>query len=311
MRADKFSWRVVIGHGYHIKATASELILVKDRELKRIPLESIDHLIVVGMHNIHTSVIVQMLRQGKSISFFNNDAMPVGFLRAYGYDKDEEIRSIQRKAPVHRFALETSRSAMRARIQFIEEHLQSREGFQFYMGELDLFQKSLEEVRYLIKIEELRRLQRLTSDMYYEMLARTTDPSLRFRRRTDRPHRDPVNALLSVGYSILYSACYLEVSGAHLDPDHGFFSMGEGSLVEDLIEPFKPQMVDRVVMEIVWQGIPSSEYDCGEVRCHLSDSLVNRLSEGLKQSIDRNRLHACVESLRNSLLQNSEFVIPH
>ncbi|WP_369424873.1 CRISPR-associated endonuclease Cas1 [Methanothrix sp.] len=306
-----FSWISVIGHGYHMKATVKEVTITRDREMKRIPLESVDHLLIVGMHNVHTSVIVQLLRQGKHISFFDNDAKPVAYLRPYGYVRDDEVRSIQRKTPVHRFALEVCRSAMRARIQFIEEFLQNREGFQFYMGELDLFHRSLEEVKYLVRIEELKRLQRLTSDMYYEVLARTSDPALRFRRRTERPHQDPVNALLSVGYSILYGACYIEVMGAHLDPDIGLFSEGEGSLVEDLIEPFKPRMVDRVVMEMVWEGISAADFECSGVRCHLSDTLVNRLSDGLRKSIDRERLHQCVQGMRDSLLQSSEFVISY
>ncbi|MDH7593553.1 MAG: CRISPR-associated endonuclease Cas1 [Methanomicrobiales archaeon] len=311
MSSNDNSWEAVIGHGYHLKATSREIHISRDRDVKRIPIEKIDHLLIVGMHNIHTSVVLQLQRQHKFISFFDTDAKPIGFLRPFGYSDDQEIQSIQRKTPSHRFGLAICRAAMRARIQFLEEHLQRREGFQFYMGELELFHRSLEEVKYLVKIEELRRLQRLTSDMYYEVLARTVNPVLRFRRRTERPHQDPVNALFSVGYAILYGACCIEVFGAHLDPDVGFLSEGEGSLIADLIEPFKPRMVDSVVMDLVWRGIPNSDYDCGDVRCHLSDTLVNLVGEELRKSIDRRMLHQYVQGLRKAICENTEFITPY
>lgn len=310
MNTNDREWVTVIGHGYHMKATSREIQISRDREMRRIPLEKFDHLLIVGMHNIHTSVILQLQRQGKYISFFDTDAKLIGFLRPYGYSNDQEIQSIQRRIPPHRFGLAICRASMRARIQFLEEYLQRRDGFQFYMGELELFHRSLEEVKYLVKIEELKRLQRLTSDMYYEVLARTVDPALHFKRRTERPHQDPVNALFSVGYAILYGACYVEVFGAHLDPNIGFLSEGEGSLVTDLIEPFKPQMVDRVVMDLVWRGLSNADYDCGEARCHLSDALVNRVGEELRKSIERGRLHAYVEGLREAMSKNCEFFIP-
>lgn len=77
--------------------------------------------------------------------------------------------------------------------------------------------------------------------------------SWQFNRRTRRPPTDPVNALLSLGYTLLYfdamRACY----GAGLDPLLGFLhqpSYGRASLACDLVELLR-HLVDRWVWDLV------------------------------------------------------------
>ncbi len=85
----------------------------------------------------------------------------------------------------------------------------------FYEGELEFLQKSREELAFLIKLDEIRRLHRLVSDMYYEIISRSLPPDLGFRRRGTRPHTDPVNAMLSFGYAMLFGTC---IAAVHRGP---------------------------------------------------------------------------------------------
>ena len=79
--------------------------------------------------------------------------------------------------------------------------------------------------------------------------------NLDFTRRTVRPQTDPVNAMLSFGYAMLFGNCCVSVIGARLDPDHGFMHDGKGSLVQDLIEPLKAGMVDSIVFQIARESL--------------------------------------------------------
>ena len=63
------------------------------------------------------------------------------------------------------------------------------------------------------------------------------------------PNLDPVNAMLSFGYSLLFGNCCVSVIGADSIPDLGFLNEGRGSLVLDLIEPLKSKMIDAVVFD--------------------------------------------------------------
>lgn len=304
-------WYPVAGRGSHLRATPQELIIEREREVTRIPVGTIQHLLVVGAHHLNTSVIIQLIRAGSMISFFDTDGHPVGHVAPFGFHDDEEVREAQKKTPSHRFAVTIVRAVMNARLLFLERLAEQRDRELFYKGELEFLHQARDEVEYLIKMDELRRMHRLTSDMYYEILSRRMPQELEFRRRTRRPHRDPVNAMFSFGYAMLHGACCLAAVGAHLDPDVGLLSEGRGSLVQDLMEPLKPTMVDAAVMSMGNAGISPQEYDTEGTRCHLSERLIEGLVSELRSRIDQRAINAHVLNFRSALLEREEFTVSY
>lgn len=76
----------------------------------------------------------------------------------------------------------------------------------------------------------------------------------RFRGRAYHPAPDPLNALLSLGYTLLLNDLLGAVHRIGLDPDVGFFHVidyGRPSLALDLEEEFRPAVVDTLVLRIV------------------------------------------------------------
>jgi len=72
-----------------------------------------------------------------------------------------------------------------------------------------------------------------------------------FEKRTRRPPRDPVNALLSFGYTVLSHNIESAVRAVGLDPYMGFLhqiAYNRPSLALDLVEEFRPIVVDSVVL---------------------------------------------------------------
>lgn len=75
-----------------------------------------------------------------------------------------------------------------------------------------------------------------------------------FRSRNRRPPRDPVNALLSLGYSLLTKDLTAIAQAAGFDPYLGYFHQprfGRASLALDLMEPFRPLIVDSAVLSAI------------------------------------------------------------
>ncbi|KUG19947.1 crispr-associated protein cas1 [hydrocarbon metagenome] len=307
MRAENTPWHAVTGYGGHIKATANDLIIVQGGDTRHHPLAGVRHLLVVGGHTLHTSAVINLLKGGSAISFFDIDGTPVGFLYPYGYRAHEEVQNAQYQAAPHRYATAVAVSALRSRLLFVERACEEMDRDVLYEGELVLLHQMRDELQELITMDELRRLHRLSSDMYYEILARLIPPGFGYRRRTSRPHQDPINAMLSLGYAILYGACCVAIVGAHLDPDCGFLQEGEGGLVHDLIEPLKAEMVDGAVVALALEGIPAGEYELSAARCYLSEDLTNHLIGALRASIDQKRVDAQVVLLQEALVQNREF----
>ena len=72
-------------------------------------------------------------------------------------------------------------------------------------------------------------------------------------RRVRRPPTDPVNAVLSLLYTFLYNQVYSAIRQAHLDPYLGHLhslDYGRYSLVLDLMEEFRPVIVDSLVFTL-------------------------------------------------------------
>lgn len=75
-----------------------------------------------------------------------------------------------------------------------------------------------------------------------------------FTRRVRRPPTDPVNALLSYGYVILASQVSSLLAGVGFDPYIGYLHSsryGKPALSLDLMEEFRPVIVDSVVLGLL------------------------------------------------------------
>ena len=81
--------------------------------------------------------------------------------------------------------------------------------------------------------------------------------SFEMASRNRRPPTDPVNAMLSFGYSMLTRTFLVVLSAVGLDPYRGFFHQpryGRPALALDMMEPFRPLIVDSVVITAINNG---------------------------------------------------------
>ncbi len=75
-----------------------------------------------------------------------------------------------------------------------------------------------------------------------------------FTARNRRPPKDPVNALLSLAYSILAKDLMIAAGAAGFDPMLGFYHQprfGRAALALDLMEPFRPLIADSAVISAI------------------------------------------------------------
>lgn len=99
--------------------------------------------------------------------------------------------------------------------------------------------------------DSLRGFEGAAARSYFQALTALFAPTLNFTGRNRRPPRDPVNAALSLAYTLLHFEAVRAAHVAGLDPLLGFYhrpAFGRESLASDLIEPLRP-MID----EWLWQ----------------------------------------------------------
>ncbi|MEU1900660.1 CRISPR-associated endonuclease Cas1 [Nocardiopsis dassonvillei] len=106
-------------------------------------------------------------------------------------------------------------------------------------------------------IAELMGHEGAASRDYFACWGRMLDPVWGFTHRRRRPPPDAVNAMLSFGYTLLLNDAVVACHIAGLDPEGGFLhslAQGRASLALDLMEEFRPVVVDTVVTALVLGG---------------------------------------------------------
>ena len=96
-----------------------------------------------------------------------------------------------------------------------------------------------------LSVASLRGIEGAAALAYFGGFARMLPESLGFEGRNRRPPRDPVNAVLSLGYTLLHYEAVRACYGAGLDPVIGFYhnlDFGRESLACDLVEALRPRV---------------------------------------------------------------------
>ena len=113
--------------------------------------------------------------------------------------------------------------------------------------------RHLQQVAQGQEVNGLRGLEGAGTAAYFGVLKLFLPPELGFSGRNRRPPKDPANSMLSFGYALLASAVESAVYQVGLDPYLGFFHVvdyGRPSLVLDLMEEFRPVLVDALVLDL-------------------------------------------------------------
>lgn len=114
-------------------------------------------------------------------------------------------------------------------------------------------------------IDEVMGHEGMATREYFRAWRTALDPEWAFTARQRRPPPDPVNAMLSFGYTLLVNEAVAALQIAGLDPAVGFLHQarwGRPNLALDLIEEFRPLIVDTVVLRCASTGVVrSDEFD--------------------------------------------------
>lgn len=123
-------------------------------------------------------------------------------------------------------------------------------------------------------LAELMGLEGSASALWFRIFGKLLHSPWQFSRRTRRPPRDPVNALLSFAYTLLYNRCATMLEAVGLEPGLGLlhvFRAGRQSLACDLMEPLRIPLVDRFILSLCnRRRVQFDEFEISEQRgCRL------------------------------------------
>jgi CRISPR-associated protein Cas1 len=126
---------------------------------------------------------------------------------------------------------------------------------------------------------------------YFAALRVIVDPKWQFFARNRLPPKDPVNALLSLGYSLLFNnmLCLVRAKGLH--PNIGFLHSGhyQPSLVLDLMEPFRSSIIDTTVLMSINKGIITpDDFVMKDQQCLLTKTALSKFIQLIENKLTAN-----------------------
>ena len=141
--------------------------------------------------------------------------------------------------------------------------LSSDDIYRFPDADLEGLRHSLRCLAGATSIDELMGYEGNAAKCYFGCYAKLfSDTEFSFDGRNSRPPKDPVNALLSYGYSILHRSIVGAIERHGLHPYFGFLhaiQRGHAALASDLIEDYRAFLVDKAVLSFVRSGVVSPD----------------------------------------------------
>lgn len=239
-----------------------ERVLVRKggRVVSDIPLIKVDNVVVVGNAPLTAPLVQLFLDQSVPVSYVSWNGRFRGRLQP-AYSKNAPLRRAQHLASVDSGkALAIAREFVVGKLANCRARLQraARSGAGGRSEHADAVRSLgsfIQAARRAGDLNALRGVEGIGTRAYFAAFRHTlTEDGFSFDRRTRRPPKDPVNAMLSFGYALLQTVVDGAVHAVGFDPYIGFLhglKYGKPALVLDLMEEFRPIAVDAVVATVI------------------------------------------------------------
>lgn len=222
-----------------------------------VPLIKVDGVVVLGRATVSPAALVELLERKIPLSFMTGTGRFLGRLEPE-LNKNIFVRSAQWEA-----AGETPKS-IHAVQGFVRGKLKNyramllraqREGISGLEAGITRLEQALQPINQTSVIDALRGLEGAGSAAYFTHFGRLIrNDAFSFKTRCRRPPTDPVNALLSFGYALLTHDVQGAINIVGFDPYLGYLHTqryGRPSLALDLMEEFRPLVVDSMVLSAI------------------------------------------------------------
>ncbi|MDB9316015.1 type I-D CRISPR-associated endonuclease Cas1d [Spirulina sp. CS-785/01] len=225
-----------------------------------VPLIKVEGVVALGRTTVSPAVVTELLQRHIPLSFLKVTGRYLGRLEPE-MTKNIFVRKAQWGAVGEDQAVDVVRGLVRGKLKNYRNGLMRR-----LRQSPDLpLQESITKIEQAIKpiarteqVDSLRGLEGAGSAAYFGCFGQLIqNEGFSFCSRRRRPPTDPVNSLLSLGYALLRHDIQSAVNIVGFDPYLGYLHVthyGRPALALDLMEEFRPLVVDAVVLAALNQN---------------------------------------------------------
>ena len=240
--------------GSHIRKAGERIEIIKqNQKLLSFPISNIDGISIIGNVQISTQALTYLMENGVDVSLFSYSGRYIGqamadsskniFLRFSQYDTYQNMEKRLDMAKTIVF------NKIENQINVVREY-RYKDGFS-PKKEIEKMRKLQGSLTSCKTSNEILGAEGMCSNLYFSCFSHMINCQFEFRGRNRRPPRDPINVILSLGYTFLTrevcSVLEAESFEVYLRFLHGI-RYGRKSLALDIVEEFRQPVVDRFVI---------------------------------------------------------------
>ena len=266
-----------------------------------IPVEDIDAIYFYGELDLNTRLLNFLSQKHIAFHVFNYYGYYSGsyYPREYLNSGSLLVKQVQHyEKPAKRMAIarEFVESAVFNMLRILRYHTNRGKDCN---RQIEAIEANLTESRAAKNASQLMGYEGIIRDTYYTAFNTILTLKTPFEQRVRRPPDNPINAAISFGNSMIYSACLTEIYRTQLNPTISFLhEPGDRrfSLSLDLAEIFKPLIVDRIIFRLFnrQQLNESKHFETNVDGCYLNETgrklFIAEFDEQLKQTVSHRRL---------------------
>lgn len=242
-------------------------ILYPDRKPASIPLRMLEQVTLLANIEIPVHLLHKLAQHGISISVINprNQNTVTTCLNHQHLDyarREQQYALMHDRNLCRQASSELVQAKLLSQIQLLQRLAHRRPQFK---AEAQHAEKAIHNL--LPSVHNMPRSQLLglegsAARIYFQAYGSFFNSKWNFNGRNKRPPKDPVNALLSLGYTMLLREVDQTLQRVGLDPAFGFYhktSHGRSSLACDLLELYRTQ-IDLFVYQLLAEQVLKPEH---------------------------------------------------
>lgn len=245
-----------------------------DGDKKALPIELVDDIHIYGEVDLNTKLINYISKYGVMLHFYNY----YGYYSGTYYPRKKNVSGFSLVCQSACYLDEDERMYLaKSFVQSSAHHI--LRNMRYYKVNENLIETIKREVDNLGEAKDIADLMGREGRIrktYYKSFNQILKHGFEFEKREKRPPKDPINAIMSFGNSIMYTNVLSEIYKTQLDPTISFLhepSTKRFSLSLDIAEIFKPLIIDPIIFSLVNnKRLSKKDFVYEEEICHLSES---------------------------------------
>jgi CRISPR-associated endonuclease Cas1 len=244
--------------GSFLKVQRQQFQVFYQQQLRcKVPANRVSHIVLFGCCNLSHAAVGLALSRQIPVMFLSQRGRYFGRLQAEGNAKVEYLsRQVECSLnPV--FTRQQAENIVRAKLhnsRALLLKLNRRRPTQEAEIAIDFLANLMDKLGDAESMDALRGYEGKAASVYFQGLGSLLAEPFTFEKRTKRPPKDPVNSLLSLGYTLLSQNIYSFIQSLGLHTHFGNLHVprdNHPALVSDLMEEFRAQFVDSFVAYLV------------------------------------------------------------